>query len=322
MQSKISIGVAIIAKNNADTIAETLESVRPFVRQIVVVDTGSSDATPQICTRFGAEVYFHGWKKDFSYSRNLAISYMRTPWILSIDSDERIESLDLHTFAELASDDVGGLSVIINNLLSTCDSSQYSTHRFTRIFRNSPQIRYSGTIHEQIADSILNAGYRIADSDFSIIHTGYANTDEKKIRRNEELLVSELQKSDNPDWTRYHLASTEFAAHNFKNAEELFRQIVDSPALTLAQQQLSRIRLAQIALHNSDCTAVNSLLNFRGHSTEIEGFRKFILATGLILLHDYSTASEFVNAPETTSSPLVSRETLRKMQQLLATVMQ
>ena len=66
MKNSFNIGAAIICKNNSKTILKTLNSIENFCSQIVIVDTGSTDETPKICLNFGAEVYFHKWKDDFS----------------------------------------------------------------------------------------------------------------------------------------------------------------------------------------------------------------------------------------------------------------
>jgi glycosyltransferase involved in cell wall biosynthesis len=86
----ISIGAAIIVKNAAETISTAIKSILPLCRQIVVVDTGSTDKTPSICSKLGAEVYFHKWKDDFSEARNVALDFMRTDWIIAIDADEEL----------------------------------------------------------------------------------------------------------------------------------------------------------------------------------------------------------------------------------------
>ena len=79
----------MIVKDEARMIERCLESARAVADQLVVVDTGSSDATPQLATRAGAEVYHHPWRGDFSEARNHSLSYARGAWVLILDGDER-----------------------------------------------------------------------------------------------------------------------------------------------------------------------------------------------------------------------------------------
>ncbi|MEN6623969.1 MAG: glycosyltransferase family 2 protein [Smithella sp.] len=85
---KVSISIAIITKNEEKNLRSCLKSV-VFARQIVVVDSGSTDATLAIATDFGCEIYREGWL-GFGPQKQLAIDKCREPWILVLDADERI----------------------------------------------------------------------------------------------------------------------------------------------------------------------------------------------------------------------------------------
>jgi len=82
------ISVAIITKNEEKNIRECLESLR-FADEIVVVDSGSTDTTREICRRYGAQVFQEDWQ-GFARQKNSAVARTRNDWVLSIDADERI----------------------------------------------------------------------------------------------------------------------------------------------------------------------------------------------------------------------------------------
>jgi glycosyltransferase involved in cell wall biosynthesis len=82
------ISVAVITKNEELNIRECLESVR-WADEIVVVDNGSTDETPQICQSYRARVYIEEWK-GFSRQKNSAIEKTRNEWVFSLDADERV----------------------------------------------------------------------------------------------------------------------------------------------------------------------------------------------------------------------------------------
>lgn len=83
-----SLSVIIITKNEEKNIRACLESVA-WVDEIIVVDSGSSDATVKICQEYGAKVYEHNWP-GFGVQKNRALGYATNEWVLSIDADERI----------------------------------------------------------------------------------------------------------------------------------------------------------------------------------------------------------------------------------------
>jgi len=54
----------------------------------VVVDSGSQDETVEIARSFGARVFLHEEWPGFGRQKNLALSYLQTDWVLSLDADE------------------------------------------------------------------------------------------------------------------------------------------------------------------------------------------------------------------------------------------
>lgn len=96
---KHKISVTILVKNAQSTLKECLESVKDF-DEIILLDNGSTDKTLQIAQEFNAtyknlrieQSAFIG----FGALKNLAVSYAKNEWILSLDSDEVLESSALH----------------------------------------------------------------------------------------------------------------------------------------------------------------------------------------------------------------------------------
>jgi len=82
------LSVIIITKNEAQNIHACLESVA-WADEIIVVDSGSSDETVEICKKFGAKVFVHDWP-GFGMQKNRALSYATHEWVFSIDADERV----------------------------------------------------------------------------------------------------------------------------------------------------------------------------------------------------------------------------------------
>ena len=83
-----NLSVIIITKNEAVNIRACIESVA-WADEIIVVDSGSSDATVEICHELGAQVYMHDWP-GFGMQKNRALGYATKDWVFSIDADERV----------------------------------------------------------------------------------------------------------------------------------------------------------------------------------------------------------------------------------------
>ena len=82
------IALVMIARDEAASIAQCLCSVRGFVDEMIVLDTGSTDATMAIARDNGALVYQWAWQDDFAAARNEALSYSKADWNLVLDADE------------------------------------------------------------------------------------------------------------------------------------------------------------------------------------------------------------------------------------------
>ena len=95
------ISLCMIVKNEEVFLRGCLDSVKDFVDEIVIVDTGSEDATLQIAREAGAKIIETEWNDDFSAARNLSLSEANYEWILVLDADERIAKRDLEQLKQL-----------------------------------------------------------------------------------------------------------------------------------------------------------------------------------------------------------------------------
>jgi glycosyltransferase involved in cell wall biosynthesis len=105
MNEKIPLSVAIITKNEAENLPGCLASVT-FARQIVVVDSGSTDATVKIASDFGCQVFEESWR-GFGPQKQLALDRCTEPWVLVLDADERIPPETANMIAGIVAGDSG-----------------------------------------------------------------------------------------------------------------------------------------------------------------------------------------------------------------------
>jgi len=85
-----TLSVAIITRNEAANLPRTLASVR-FANEIVIVDSGSTDATAEMAEGAGARVIVEPWK-GFAPQKNSALAHATGDWVLSLDADEEVSS--------------------------------------------------------------------------------------------------------------------------------------------------------------------------------------------------------------------------------------
>jgi glycosyltransferase involved in cell wall biosynthesis len=86
----MGISLCMIVKNEEDWFAGAVESVRSIVDEVIIVDTGSTDATVARAEALGAVVLKYQWNDSFADARNASLKAASHAWILVLDADERI----------------------------------------------------------------------------------------------------------------------------------------------------------------------------------------------------------------------------------------
>ena len=89
-RQRIRLSLCMIARDSAATLRPCLASIRHWVDEIVVVDTGSKDDTPQIAQSFGGKLFHFPWCDDFSAAHNESLRHARGEWLFWMDSDDTI----------------------------------------------------------------------------------------------------------------------------------------------------------------------------------------------------------------------------------------
>ncbi|PWB68128.1 hypothetical protein C3F09_12250 [candidate division GN15 bacterium] len=196
-QTRPSISACMIVKDEEELLPECLDSIRDWVDEIIVVDTGSGDRTVEIAKSFGAQVYHHAWEGDFSKSRNYSLQYATKEWILIIDADERIAVEDVPEIRRVLSDPQQ--TVVSVNVLNKYEHNRNLTVFLpsVRFFKRELGLRYGGIVHNQL---VVPADARVRRTGIRLIHLGYGLSADKmaqKKARSLDLLKKQL--AANPD---------------------------------------------------------------------------------------------------------------------------
>jgi tetratricopeptide (TPR) repeat protein len=97
----LPLTVCLIVRNEGDLLLRCLDSFASRVAEIVVVDTGSTDGTPDVARSAGAKVFDVPWQDDFSAARNAALALASAPWIMMLDADEWLPETTLAVLAQV-----------------------------------------------------------------------------------------------------------------------------------------------------------------------------------------------------------------------------
>ncbi len=165
--------LCLIAKDEAEYIDDCLRSLADEASAIVVVDTGSSDGTVEIARRYTSHVFLQPFDGDFSRARNLALGFVRTPWVVFLDADERFDgrqAAKLHHQLMAVPPEVIALRVMRYNFFAT--GGWYSGKEI-KVFRNHPALRYRWAINESVRDSVEELGGGIGELPVVLNHFGH-----------------------------------------------------------------------------------------------------------------------------------------------------
>lgn len=174
-----ALSVIIITLNEAHDIAACLESVRGLADEVIVVDSGSTDATVQICERAGARVVITTDWPGFGPQKNRALALATRPWVLSLDADERVTpQLRQSIEAVLTGRDITGCAgYAISRRSQFCgrwvNHSGWSPDWVVRLFRRDAARFSDDAVHERPV--INGSGGRLAGL---LLHYSYRSREE------------------------------------------------------------------------------------------------------------------------------------------------
>jgi len=215
----IKLSLCMIVRDNEADIEKALASIAPYVDETVIVDTGSTDGTVDICRKFTDKIWIHPWEHDFSLHRNQSLDYATGDWIVYIDSDEVMDPASgpkLKGAIETALGKNPELDAVMLHLLNwTTSGENMGSVNLIRCFKNSPDIRFHNRVHND-----LRGFKNVAAANFTIHHYGYGRSSEDKVHkflRTTSLLKKTIEEDpENP--VPYHYMS--ISMHTLSTLDE------------------------------------------------------------------------------------------------------
>ncbi|MBD8006801.1 glycosyltransferase family 2 protein [Bacillus norwichensis] len=228
-----TISLCMIVKNEEAYIEKCLLSVRNIVHEMIIVDTGSTDRTKEICERLGATIYQYEWDNNFSEARNFGLQLCQSDWIIWLDADEELDDTNKEKIHELLQNTAAKvISLPVFNYFGSMEKLKKEDFHLLyqpRLFLNHIDIIFSNQIHESIVypnDLLEND---LLTLNVPIHHYGY--TDEailkkQKSQRNLNILKEELSNPDHSPWIKYYIASELSSLQNYELAFQFLNQSI------------------------------------------------------------------------------------------------
>jgi glycosyltransferase involved in cell wall biosynthesis len=208
----MGVSAAMIVKDSERCIARCLDSIVNAVDEIVIVDTGSEDATIAIINQYiqkhpHIKLYHFKWIDDFAAARNYSLEQVTHEWVFVVDSDDVLPSTEqtkvhsyIHRQKEIGQEAV--FDIIYDNTVAG-EIVEVIPVGYVRLF--PAHLRYMDRIHEQISYGDLPR----LSSDIHLLHDGYdVNIVDLKAKkkRNIDLLIASLQSNQGNARLWLHLA--------------------------------------------------------------------------------------------------------------------
>ncbi len=249
----LRLSLCMIVRDEAEMLPRCLAAVSGAVDEIVIVDTGSTDATIEIARSFRARVIEREWNGSFAEARNVSFDAAAGDWLMYLDADELLVREDAQLLRSLTGRTWREAFYLSEtNYTGDLEDGTAVTHNALRVFRNRPEYRFEGRLHEQIAHCL--PGYlpeRIEATSVRVEHYGYLGVmrdGREKSRRNIELLRLQQAESPPTPFLHYNIGSEYAAAGDrvaalveFERSWELLETLSERNSYQFAPTLMSRL---------------------------------------------------------------------------------
>ncbi len=223
------LALVVIARDEAGRIARLLDSVRPWVDEMLVLDTGSLDDTAAVAAAHGARVAHFLWCDDFAAARNHALTLAGADWHLVLDADEWLISGGeaLQALRETPPEFVGALQLRDRFEIAAGQPGE-AIAWLSRVLPGT--VRYAGRVHEQPVH-----GLPVRRLPLVVGHDGYAAERlADKRGRNRRLLKRALAEAPDDAYLWYQLGKDCAVYDEHEAAEDAFARACERPGAAAA----------------------------------------------------------------------------------------
>lgn len=148
----VTISLCMIVKNEEEIMNRCLSVFSPVVDEIIIVDTGSTDKTKEVCSLYTDKIYDFKWINDFSAARNYAYSFATMDYIMWVDADDVMKEKDIEKLMELKEKLQLSVDVVMmkyNVNFDAEDNPIFSFYR-ERLTKRANNYKWKEPVHEVI----------------------------------------------------------------------------------------------------------------------------------------------------------------------------
>mgnify|MGYP001256366857 CR=1 FL=1 len=251
------VSLCMIVKDEERNLPRCLNSLKPVVDEIIIVDTGSADRSREIAELFGARVIDHAWCADFSAARNAGLKEAAGNWILIMDADEVLSPLDYDRFRRMIEDSAGkrvAFDMATRNYLSKINVEKWHQNdglyphqeagagwtpsNKVRVFPNRKGIHFHNAIHEMVDSSLSKERIAVQETSIPVHHYGYLDEERQKRKGEQYYQLGKKKLTENGKDDIKALSELAIQAGGIGRYEEAIelwnRVIAGNPSLALA----------------------------------------------------------------------------------------
>ena len=162
-----TISLCMIVKNEEMHLVRCLDSVADLVEEVIIVDTGSTDRTAEIASRYTSHVYSYPWKDDFADARNYSFSKASMDYCMWMDADDVLEQTEKDKFLQLKESLPSDTDLVMMKYHTSFDEAGKPSFSYfrERWIRNCAKYRWIGEVHE-----VIPPDGRLLYSDLAVSH--------------------------------------------------------------------------------------------------------------------------------------------------------
>lgn len=233
------ISACIIARDESSTIEDCLKSIRPHVDEIVCVDTGSVDGTPEIARKHAdiVEVFLDcndpqsGLIEDFSLARNRSFELASHEWAFWVDADDIVEGAEhLRRLAASAKADLVQFLFPYDYAFSV-DGVCVNRHYRERLMRPRSKLRWTSPVHEGclLTENPAGSTRLLTHSDLvRVIHRSQQSKKPRETERNLRILKKYVEKNGEGDVRALYYLGLEYGIHgNLGDSMRVLKRYVE-----------------------------------------------------------------------------------------------
>ncbi len=217
----VTISLCMIVKNEEDTLARCLDTIKDIVDEIIIIDTGSTDKTKDVAGQYTSKIYDFQWVNDFAAARNYSFSKATKEYVMWLDADDVLLEEDRKKLIRLKRVMNPEIDIVMMKYNIKVDEKGTPKTTFTRerILKRSKNYEWVNPVHEYVK---IHGKY--FNSDICITHRKVHSSGDRNLKILEDILNEEGLSDRNT----FYYARELYANKEFNKAIEFYNLFLDT----------------------------------------------------------------------------------------------